>query len=195
MLEEVLQKHAFNCGLSSTLQKKTSIIIEILEKCSSGLSASKHAQLIEFMKLKICNPDNIKVQKTITNNIKKWKNDDLSKMIKFIGTYFHLVNQAELDEIIFINAERDRISNHLNPNIDIIADDALGEESRIKLITFLNKWLVNHIKEVLGDLIKLTKYQIKNQYLRGLLFQLYENNGVIKRSEVNRIVKLIPAEE
>ena len=86
-------------------------------------------------------------------------------------------------------------SDYLNPNIDIIADDALGEESRIKLITFLNKWLVNHIKEVLGDLIKLTKYQIKNQYLRGLLFQLYENNGVIKRSEVNRIVKLIPAEE
>ena len=86
-------------------------------------------------------------------------------------------------------------SDYLNPNIDIIADDALGEESRIKLITFLNKWLVNHIKEVLGDLIKLTKYQIKNQYLRGLLFQLYENNGVIKRSEVNKIVKLIPAEE
>ena len=33
-------------------------------------------------------------------------------MIKFIGTYFHLVNQAELDEIIFINSERDKISNH-----------------------------------------------------------------------------------
>ena len=86
-------------------------------------------------------------------------------------------------------------NDYLNPDLDIIADDALGEESRIRLVTFLNKWLVNHIKEVLGDLIKLTKYQIKNQYLRGLLFQLYENNGVIKRSEVERIVKSIPAEE
>ena len=42
-------------------------------------------------------------------------------MIKFIGTYFHLVNQAELDEIIFINGERDKISNYRNPKIDSIA--------------------------------------------------------------------------
>ena len=119
MLKEAIEKHAFNCGLSKRLQKKTSIIIEILEECSSGLSASKHGQLIEIMKLKICNPDDLMVQKNITNDMKKWTNDDLSKMIKFIGTYFHLVNQAELDEIIFINAERDKISNHTNTIINI----------------------------------------------------------------------------
>ena len=60
---------------------------------------------------------------------------------------------------------------------------------------FLNKWLSSHINEVLSDLIKLTKHQISNQYLRGLVFQLYENNGVIKRSEVDKIVKSIPPEE
>ena len=53
----------------------------------------------------------------------------------------------------------------------------------------------NHINEILGDLIKLTKHQINNQYLRGLVFQLYENNGVVKRNEVDKIVKSIPAEE
>ena len=47
----------------------------------------------------------------------------------------------------------------------------------------------------MGDLIKLTKHKINNQYLRGLVFQLYENNGVIKRSEVDKIVKSIPSEE
>jgi len=47
----------------------------------------------------------------------------------------------------------------------------------------------------LGDLIKLTKHKINNQYLRGLVFQLYEKNGVVKRNEVDKIVKLIPAEE
>ena len=60
---------------------------------------------------------------------------------------------------------------------------------------FLIKWLINHTNEVLGDLIKLKKHKITNQYLRGLVFQLYENNGVIKRSEVDKIVKSIPAEE
>ena len=44
-------------------------------------------------------------------------------------------------------------------------------------------------------MIKLTKHKIENQYLRGLVFQLYENNGVVKRNEVDKIVKSIPGEE
>ena len=47
----------------------------------------------------------------------------------------------------------------------------------------------------MGDLIKLTKHKISNQYLRGLVFQLYENNGVIIRNNINKIVDSIPAEE
>ena len=86
-------------------------------------------------------------------------------------------------------------NNYLNPDFEIIADDALSDDSKSKLSLFLNKWLTSYINEVLGDLIKLTKHQINNQYLRGLIYQLYENNGVIKRSEVDKIVKSIPPEE
>ena len=86
-------------------------------------------------------------------------------------------------------------SNYLSPEIDIIADDALDEVSKSKLSNFLVSWLKNYINDVLGDLIKLTKHKINNQYLRGLVFQLYERNGVVKRNEVDKIVKLIPAEE
>ncbi len=86
-------------------------------------------------------------------------------------------------------------SNYLNPQIDIIADDSLNDESKSKLIKFLNNWLTKYINEVLGDLVLLTKHKITNQYLRGLVFQLYENNGVIKRNEIDQIVKLIPSEE
>ena len=86
-------------------------------------------------------------------------------------------------------------NDYLSPEIDIIADDSLSEDSKSKLILFLNKWLTGHINEVLGDLIMLTRHSIENQYLRGLVFQLYENNGVIKRSEVDKIVKSIPIEE
>ena len=85
--------------------------------------------------------------------------------------------------------------DYLNPEIDIIADDSLNLESKTSLISYLNKWLYNYKNEVLGDLINLTKHEIKNQYLRGLVFQLYENNGVVKRSEIDQIVKSIPAEE
>ena len=86
-------------------------------------------------------------------------------------------------------------NNYLNPDIEIIADDALNDDSNSKLTIFLNSWLSKYINELLGDLVKLTKHKISNQYLRGLVFQLYESNGVIKRENVNQIVKLIPNEE
>jgi ATP-dependent RNA helicase SUPV3L1/SUV3 len=86
-------------------------------------------------------------------------------------------------------------NDYLSPDFDIIADDSLNEESKSKLSIFLDKWLSNYTSEVLGDLTKLTKYKINNQYLRGLVFQLYENNGVIKRRDVDKIVNLIPVSE
>jgi ATP-dependent RNA helicase SUPV3L1/SUV3 len=85
--------------------------------------------------------------------------------------------------------------DYLNPEIEIIADESLELETKLKLEEFLKKWFSNYIDEVLRDLINLTKQKTKNQYLRALIFQLYEKNGVIKRSEIDRIVKLIPVEE
>ena len=85
--------------------------------------------------------------------------------------------------------------NYLDPIIEIIADESLQLETKLKLEEFLKKWLNNYINDVLGDLINLTKHKTKNQYLRALVFQLYEKNGVIKRNEIDNIVKLIPIEE
>ncbi len=110
-------------------------------------------------------------------------------------------SELEIDDVNKISWKNNPIArlkkgnDYLNPEIDIIADDALTDESKIKLSSFLSKWLNNHINEVLGDLIQLTKHKVNNQYLRGLVFQLYEKNGVVKRSEVKKIVKSIPAIE
>ena len=86
-------------------------------------------------------------------------------------------------------------NSYLNPEIEIIADDSLNAESKLKLSKFISNWLTKYINYILGDLVLLTKHKIENQYLRGLVFQLYENNGVVKRNEVEKIVKSIPAEE
>ena len=114
-----------------------------------------------------------------------------------------ILNEAEIEvsrdsKIIWKNNPIARLkkgSDYLNPDLDIIADDSLNEDSKAKLHIFLSKWLSSYINEILGDLIKLTQHKLSNQYLRGLLFQLYENNGVVKRSDVDKIVKSIPAEE
>ena len=55
--------------------------------------------------------------------------------------------------------------------------------------------MYSHINEILGDVINLTKTKIENQYLRALSFQLYENNGVLKRKDIDEIIKLISKEE
>jgi len=135
--------------------------------------------------------------KSIKKAARKGIEDELIKRVE------EILNKGEIqinkeNKIIWKNhpiAFLKKGNDYLNPEIDIIADDSLKLDSKTRLISYLNKWLRNYTNEVLGDLIKLTKHEIKNQYLRGLVFQLYENNGVVKREEVNDIVKSIPAEE
>jgi len=85
--------------------------------------------------------------------------------------------------------------DYLNPEIEIIADEALPLNIRKDLENFIKNWLSTHISETLKDLINLTKIKIENQYLRALSFQLYENNGVLKRNKIDEIIKLVPKEE
>ena len=142
--------------------------------------------------------------KTLDTDIKSIKKATRKSVEKeLIDRVEKILNSGELEinnqgKIIWENNPIARLkkgNDYLNPEIEIIADDSLIEESKSKLKKFLNKWLADYIIEVLGDLIKLKKHKINNQYLRGLVFQLYENNGVIKRKNVDKIVKLIPVEE
>ena len=45
------------------------------------------------------------------------------------------------------------------------------------------------------DLINLIKTENKNKYLTALAFQLYESNGVLKRSNIEDVVKAISKED
>ena len=50
--------------------------------------------------------------------------------------------------------------NYLNPDIDIIADDTLDEEYKVKLENFLKDWFLRHINEVLGRLNQSNKKRL-----------------------------------
>ena len=86
-------------------------------------------------------------------------------------------------------------NDYLNPLIEVVADDSLPKESKLDLELFLKNWLSQHINDELKDLLNLKKTKIENQYLRALVFQIYENNGIIKRKQIEHIVKLISKEE
>ena len=86
-------------------------------------------------------------------------------------------------------------NNYLSPEFEIICDEILDFKSKEKLTFFINDWLKNFISSELHDLINLIKLKNKNKYLRALAYQLYENNGVMKRSELESIVNSISKEE
>ena len=52
--------------------------------------------------------------------LNEWSNHDLYQVLKFMGTYFHLLNQAELSEIISINKNRSNNSTFNIPKTDSI---------------------------------------------------------------------------
>ena len=74
--------------------------------------------------------------------------------------------------------------DYLNPNIELIVDDILEQNQRKKLIEFLDKWLKNKINTTLKSLIDLKDLKEKNSSIKALAYQIYENNGVLKRNQV-----------
>ena len=86
-------------------------------------------------------------------------------------------------------------NDYLNPLIEIVADDSIHKDSKENLEIFLKKWFTEYINTELKDLLGLKNIKIDDKYLRALIFQVYENNGVIKRNIVDKIVKLIPTEQ
>tara|TARA_B100000700_G_scaffold323863_1_gene428592 strand:- start:1049 stop:3529 length:2481 start_codon:yes stop_codon:yes gene_type:complete len=85
--------------------------------------------------------------------------------------------------------------NYLNPKLELIVDEAIDLESKEKLKKNLEEKLSNHIKNELSHLVNLSESKFENSYVRALSYQLFENNGIIKRDEVNQIIKNLPKEQ
>ena len=79
--------------------------------------------------------------------------------------------------------------DYLNPNFELIVDDILEKDQRQKLSLFIKKWLKNKIDTVLQSLIDLKNLKEKNSSIKALAYQLYENNGVLKRENVFEYIK------
>ena len=85
--------------------------------------------------------------------------------------------------------------NYLNPKLELVVDEAIDTESKEKLKINLEKKLYKLISLELADLVNLSKSKFKNNYVRALCYQLFENNGVIKREAVHKMMKNISKED
>jgi ATP-dependent RNA helicase SUPV3L1/SUV3 len=135
--------------------------------------------------------------KSIKKAARKGIEEELIKRVNIITKEKNLFINLD-NKVVWENnpiAKIKKGENYLSPEIEIIADDSLPSEEKKELEQCIKNWISSHINEVLCDLINLTKIKVKNQYLRALAYQLYENNGVLKREKIEEIIKLIPKEE
>jgi len=79
--------------------------------------------------------------------------------------------------------------DYLNPNFELIVDDSLESSQKIKLSSFIKKWLKNKIDTILQSLVDLKNLEDKHSSIKALAYQLYENNGVLKRENVSEYLK------
>ena len=79
--------------------------------------------------------------------------------------------------------------DYLNPNFELIVDDILEQQHKQKLNNYIEKWIKNKIDTVLKSLIDLKNLKEKNSSIKALAYQLYENNGVLKRQNVTEYLK------
>ena len=80
-------------------------------------------------------------------------------------------------------------NDYLNPGFDLIIDDIVEIDQKKKLEIFIKKWLKNKVNTVLQSLIELKNLKDKHSSIKALAYQLYENNGVIKRENVSEYLK------
>ncbi len=79
--------------------------------------------------------------------------------------------------------------DYLNPDLKLIIDDMVENDDQSKFLEYLNSWINKKINSDLKDLIELKNIQESNSNIRALAYQIYENNGVIKKESVINITK------
>ena len=85
--------------------------------------------------------------------------------------------------------------DYLNPEILLIVDDILENNEKQKLSDFIEKWTKEKINLILKSLIDLKNLKESNSSIKALAYQLYENNGVIKRETVTEYLKKLGQDE
>ena len=85
--------------------------------------------------------------------------------------------------------------DYLNPEINLLIDDMLDNVDKSDFAKFIQGWINKKISLDLKSLTDLKNIITKNTTIRALAYQLYENNGVIKRENVKDFIKKLNQDE
>ena len=125
--------------LTKSLTKRVIYIATILDEIYSENNIKEY-QILRNSLFNVIIKSNFKYNyNKIQTLFKKWSIDQIDFSLKFFSTFFHLLNQAELQEINSINKKRSDNSNVKKPLSDSIQESIkLYKESNISLNQTLN---------------------------------------------------------
>ena len=121
----------------------------------------------------------------LQNRIKKIINNDLIELKEDFKIYWGEFPIAKLLPG----------KDYLNPEFNLFIDDMIDTSEQKKLQVFLEKWINKKINLILKSLIDLKNYKDNKSNIKALAYQLYENNGVIKREDVIDYTKALDQKE
>ncbi len=85
--------------------------------------------------------------------------------------------------------------DYLKPEISLIIDDMIDGPNKSNFGKFIQDWLNKKINFDLKSLTDLKNINTTNTSIRALAYQLYENNGVVKRENVKYFLKKLSQDE
>ncbi len=86
-------------------------------------------------------------------------------------------------------------NDYLSPNFDLIIDDIVDQNTKNKLKEYIYKWIRTKINNILKSLVDLKNIKENNSSIKALAYQLYENNGVLKRDQVSEYLNSLEQNE
>ena len=85
--------------------------------------------------------------------------------------------------------------NYLSPEVKVYSDESLELQDQQQVANTMQHWIDTQTKTLLKDLVEIQNPKTENKIIKGLCYQLFENNGVLKRDSINDLIKQINKED
>ena len=122
-INHIVKSFATKSSLSSSMVSKISFISDLFDDILNDLSPKLHLKIVQCLhKIYSDHSKNDSKIKDFQYYFERYDNQNIKDILRFLSCFFHLLNQSEIQEIIYKNKLKSKQSNLLNPLKDSIHD-------------------------------------------------------------------------
>ena len=122
-INQIIKSFATKSSLSSSMVSKISFILDLFDEILNDLSPELHLKIVQCLhKIYSDHSKNDSNIKDFEYYFERYDNQNIKDILRFLSCFFHLLNQSEIQEIIYKNKLKSKQSNLSNPLKDSIHD-------------------------------------------------------------------------